>query len=54
MCVMNVERQTNEQARKTATQTGKMSGGVEYAKAPSMLWFIVPMAALLAYGFLSR
>jgi hypothetical protein len=51
---MNVERQTNEQARETALHTGATSGGVQYAKAPSMLWFIVPMAALLVYGFLSR
>jgi hypothetical protein len=48
------ERETSAQARETATQTGATSSGVQYAKAPSMLWFILPMAALLAYGFLSR
>ncbi|MET0791234.1 MAG: hypothetical protein ABW061_06900 [Polyangiaceae bacterium] len=51
---MNAERETSDRARETALQTGATSGGVQYAKAPSMLWFIVPMAVLLAYGFLSR
>ena len=51
---MTTERQTSAEARETAIQTGATSGGVQYAKAPSMLWFIVPMAALLVYGFLSR
>ena len=36
------------------TRVETTSIGVQYAKAPSMLWFIVPMAVLLAYGFLSR
>ncbi|MES1173121.1 MAG: hypothetical protein ABUL62_02240 [Myxococcales bacterium] len=51
---MTAERQTSAQARETTAQTGATSSGVQYAKAPSMLWFILPMAALLAYGFLSR
>ncbi len=48
------ERETSAKARETAAKTGATSGGVQYAKAPSMLWFILPMAALLTYGFLSR
>jgi hypothetical protein len=51
---MNAERQTNADARKTAARTGATSNGVQYAKAPSMLWFILPMALLLVYGFMSR
>jgi hypothetical protein len=51
---MKAERQTGAEARETAVQTGATSSGVQYEKAPSMLWFILPMAALLAYGFLSR
>ena len=27
---------------------------IEYSKAPSMLWFVVPMALLMAYGYFSR
>ena len=49
-----VERETSAEARRAAARTGATSNGVQYAKAPSMLWFVLPMAALLAYGFLSR
>jgi hypothetical protein len=51
---MNAERPTSADAREKAAQAGATSSGVQYAKAPSMLWFILPMAVLLAYGFLSR
>ncbi len=42
------------EARESAPRVETTSSGIQYAKAPSMLWFILPMAALLAYGFLSR
>ena len=46
-------RETRDTAREKQ-EAGATSGGIQYAKAPSMIWFILPMAALLAYGFLSR
>lgn len=51
---MNSEQPTNADPRNAAAETGVTSTGIQYAKAPSMLWFIVPMALLLAYGALSR
>ena len=66
VCVMNAEAEIQaesttdpearaaREAREVATRAASTSSGIQYAKAPSMWWFIVPMAALLAYGFLSR
>ncbi|MEO6603247.1 MAG: hypothetical protein ABIQ16_25405 [Polyangiaceae bacterium] len=47
-----VERETSANAREEGARTGATSSGVQYAKGPSILWFILPIVALLVYGFL--
>ncbi len=51
---MNVERQTSEPSARNSRSNRCHLGRSPVRQGAILLWFMLPMAALLAYGFLSR
>jgi hypothetical protein len=45
---------SKEEAEQAQAETPAGEKEITYHKAPSFLWFVIPLGLLLAYGYLSR